>query len=31
VPVNAPPALPDDLRALMAAAREVCGRLFYEE
>jgi len=31
VSVNAPPALPDDLRALMAAAREVCGRVFYGE
>jgi len=28
---NAPPTLPDDLRAVMAAVREVCIRVFYEE
>ena len=27
---NAPPTLPDDLRAAMAAVREVCIRVFYE-
>lgn len=31
VSVNAPPILPDDLRARMTATRAVCGRLFYGE
>ena len=31
VPGNAPPTLPDDLRAQMTAAREVCLRVFYGE
>jgi glutamate-ammonia-ligase adenylyltransferase len=31
VSLNAPPALPDDLRALMAQSREVCLRVFYGE
>ncbi len=31
VSLNAPPALPDDLRARMAAARQVCLRVFYGE
>lgn len=31
VSLNAPPALPDDLRALTARSREVCRRVFYRE